>query len=136
VTSYSVVWTQVGGTNYHWQGKVPCVVNDDGDPMTVDEPLAVTSIAGWRTGTVTVKKGTTPSADAVAVDQIGDEDLVLQQLVAGTWVGVKTVACNGESAKVTFARQTQKGTFRYRLAVDGSDGTTGVTTSAFTLKVK
>ncbi|MCW2774562.1 MAG: hypothetical protein JWN91_2888 [Nocardioides sp.] len=136
VTSYSVVWTQVGGTNYHWQGKVPCIVNDDGDPMTVDEPLAVTSISGWRTGTVTVKKGATPSADAVAVDQIGDEDLVLQQLVAGTWVDVKTVACNGESAKVTFARQSQKGTFRYRLTVDGSDDTTGAATGAFTLKVK
>jgi hypothetical protein len=24
VTSYRVVWTQVGGTNYHWQGSVAC----------------------------------------------------------------------------------------------------------------
>jgi uncharacterized repeat protein (TIGR01451 family) len=136
ITSYSVVWTQVGGSNYHWQGKVPCVVNDDGDPMTVDEPLAVTSISGWRTGTVTVKKGATVSADAVDVDQIGDEDLVLQRLVAGAWVDVKAVACDGESALVTFGRQTQKGTFKYRLAVDGSDDITGATTTAFTLKVK
>jgi uncharacterized repeat protein (TIGR01451 family) len=136
ITSYRVVWTQVGGTNYHWQGNVRCLIDDDGDPTTVDDVLGVTTILGWRTSTVTVKKGATVTSDAVVVGQLGDEDLVLQRLSGSTWVDVKTVTVDDSAARVTFGRQTRKGTFKYRLAVDGSTEVTGATTSLFTVRVR
>ena len=136
VTTYSVVWTQVGGTNYHWQGNVKCLVNDDGDPATDDNVQGVTSIAGFRTGTITVAKGDTVSSDAVTVRQSGDEQLVLQRFQRGSWTDVKTVAVNDSSARVTFGRQTRKGTFKYRLAVTGSTEVTGATTKQFRVRVR
>nr|WP_246416096.1 hypothetical protein [Nocardioides luti] len=142
VTSYSVVWTQVGGTNYHWQGNVKCLIKDDGNPATADAPVGVTTVSGWRSSTVTVRKGQTVSADTVSVSQAGDQDLVLQVLRAGsargasTWQDVKTVATDGDTAKVTFGRQLRKGTFKYRLVVAGSDTVTGAATKSFTVKVK
>ncbi|MCW2791417.1 MAG: hypothetical protein JWO76_515, partial [Nocardioides sp.] len=136
VTTYSVVWTQVGGTNYHWQGNVRCLINDDGDPTTDESALGVTSIAGFRTGTLSVDKGDVLTADAVSVRQIGDEVLVLQRLSGATWTAVKTVAVADSSARVTFGRQTRAGTFKYRLAVAGSTEVTGATTKVFTVRVR
>lgn len=136
VTSYTVVWTQVGGTNYHWQGKVPCVINDDGDPATDDSALAVTSITGFRSGTVKVDKGDVVATDTVRVDQTGDEDLTLQKQVGRSWVDVKSVATNNGWARVNYGRQTQRGTFKYRLAVPGSTEITGACTSVLKLRVR
>ncbi|MFC4785264.1 DUF7507 domain-containing protein [Nocardioides sp. MAHUQ-72] len=137
VTSYSVVWTQVGGTNYHWQGTVRCLVTDDGDPATTDLPVGVTTIAGWRTSTVTVDKGNVVTSDAVSVQQADEEPLTLQRLTNGVWTDVRTVRSDEEgAARVTFGRQSRKGTFRYRLAVDGTDAVTGATTRAFTVRVR
>lgn len=137
VTSYAVVWTQVGGTNYHWQGSVPCRIGDDGDPTTDDLPLAVTSIDGWRAGTTTVRRGGVVSTDVVSVDQADRAPLTLQVERAGRWTDVRTVATSSRgTARVAFPRQTRRGTFHYRLAVPQDWTVTGTTTRPFTVRVR
>lgn len=135
LTSYAVSWVQVGGTNYHWQGSVKCVLSDDGDPSTLDVPLGVTQVDGFRTGKVKIAKGRAASADAVTVSQVGAEALVLQKRKRGSWVRVKAVASSvAGAAKVTFPRQKKRGKVVYRLAVSGSESVTGATTR--TVKVR
>lgn len=141
VTSYSVVWTQVAGTNYHWKGNVRCLLNDDGDPTTDDSPVGVTTIDGFRTGTMKVHKGDSVS-DVVSVSQLGSADLTLQTLSRGSargarhWHDVRTIATHGSTVRVNFGRQKHKGKFKYRLAAAASDGFTGATTRTFTIRVK
>ncbi|MGZ6745914.1 MAG: hypothetical protein ACXVD0_08390, partial [Nocardioides sp.] len=129
VTSYQVTWTQVGGTNYHWQGSVPCVIDANGAPQ------AVTQITGWRTSTVSVSRGSAASADSVNLAQADNAPVVLQSLVAGRWTTLRTVVTDAVDARVTFPTQTRTGTFQYRLAVPRTAGITGATTKAFTVRV-
>ena len=141
VTSFHVVWTQVGGTNYHWQGDVDCVLEDG-------TAKAVTDVAGFRTGTLTVGRGSSVASDTVVVDGSGYQDLALQvwdagaargtgARQAGAWKTVKAVATstNG-TARVTFPKLTRKGTYKFRLAVAGSGISTGDTTGTLTVRVR
>jgi hypothetical protein len=148
VTSYSVTWVQVGGTNYHWQGDVSCTLGSDGDPSTLDVPLAVTEVAGFRTGAVTVKRGSTVASDSVEVEQVGLQALTLQRYstaarsgiagrLAGTWTTVKTVPTSERgTARVTFPTLTKRGTYQFRLSVAGTECLTGDTTGTLTVRVR
>ncbi|MDO9495464.1 MAG: hypothetical protein Q7J48_07165 [Nocardioides sp.] len=145
VTEYTVVWTQVGGSNYHFgesfhnapvEAPVKCRINADGHPETYDVPLAVTDIEGFRTAAATVARGRAVAADVVAVSQPGLESLTLQKLRAGTWTNVRTQAVAASSTRVTFPKETRKGTFRYRLVLPGSESVTGDTTHAFSVRVR
>ena len=137
ISSYAVSWVQVGGTNYHWQGSVGCVLSDDGDPSTLDVPLAVTQVDGFRTGKVKIKKGRSAPADLVTLSQLGSERLDLQRRTSGSWVRVKTIPVTAEGqARVTFPRQKKKGKSVYRLAVSGSESITGVTTRTFVVRAR
>ena len=148
--SYHITWVQVGGTNYHWQGDLACVT--DGDPSTADTPLTETEVEGFRTGTTTINRGSAPGSDSVVVDGNDDQDLQLQVWTpdasrtaagaagaasAGHWSTVRTVSTTADgSARVTFPKLTKKGTFKYRLAVAGTDTTTGDTTGTLTVRVR
>ncbi|MFA6575774.1 MAG: hypothetical protein WCS84_10175, partial [Nocardioides sp.] len=145
VTEYAVVWTQVGGSNYHFgesfhnapvEAPVECRINADGDPETYDVPLAVTDIEGFRTAAATVARGRAVAADVVAVSQPGLESLTLQKLRAGTWTNVRTQAVAAGSTRVTFPKETRKGTFQYRLVLPGSESVTGDITHAFSVRVR
>ncbi|GCD90911.1 DUF11 domain-containing protein [Nocardioides sp. LS1] len=135
-TSYRVVWTQVAGTNYHWTGSVPCRINSDGDPTTDDQVQAVTQITGWRTSTVTIGRGSAPSADTVDLAQADGAPVVLQRLVSGRWTSVTTVTTDATDARVTFPKLTRAGTYKFRLAVPETQDITGATTGAFTVRVR
>lgn len=145
VTEYAVVWVQVGGSNYHFgesfhnapvEGPLKCRVNSDGDPETYDVPLAVTDITGFRTGTAKVAKGRAVAADVVAVAQPGLETLTLQKLRGTTWTHVKSQAVTSGSTRVTFPRETRRGTFRYRLVLPASESVTGDLTHAYSVRVR
>jgi hypothetical protein len=145
VTDYSVVWVQVGGSNYHFgesfhnapvESPVKCRINADGDPETYDVPLAVTDIDGFRSAAATVSRGRAVAADVVAVSQPGLETLTLQKLRAGTWTNVRSQAVTAGSTRVTFPKETRKGTFRYRLVLPGSESVTGDITHAFSVRVR
>jgi len=137
VTSYTVSWVQVAGTNYHWQGSVSCRLNTDGDATTFDMPTGVTEIEGWRTGRLTVARGQAAPADVVSVSQGGVEGLSLERLAGGTWSSVKSVAAiDTGNAKVTFPKQGRRGTFKYRLLIPGSESVTGGSTRVFTVRVR
>ncbi|MCW2766252.1 MAG: hypothetical protein JWO11_2211, partial [Nocardioides sp.] len=137
VTSYTVSWVQVGGSNYHWEGDVSCLINSDGDDQTLDAPLGVTEINGWRTSTVTINKGTAATADSVVVEQPGLQALTLQRLTQGAWQPVKTVVTTDSgNARVTFPRQQRRGTFTYRLAVSGTESVTGTASARFKVRVR
>ncbi|MDN4160378.1 hypothetical protein [Nocardioides abyssi] len=146
VTDYAVVWTQVGGSNYHYGEKfhqepakapLTCRINDDGDPETYDVPVAVSDIEGWRTSTMTVRKGAVAPAARVVVEQPGLQTVTLQRYRAGrSWSTVKTVTPGARTTTVTFPRETRKGTYRYRLVLPGTEFTTGATTKAFTVRVR
>ena len=64
LTTYHVVWVQVGGTNYHWQGDVSCVVEDG-------VAKAATEVQGFRTGSLTIDRGASVAADSVVVNGSG-----------------------------------------------------------------
>ena len=145
--SYAITWVQVGGTNYHWQGKVACAT--DGDPATADAPLNDTEVTGFRTGSITVGRGSTVSSDTVEVAGAGDADLELQVWTTtgsargaaagsvGHWATAKTVETTADgTARVTFPKLTKKGTYKFRLAVAGSASTTGDTTGTLKVRVR
>ncbi|MDP2772690.1 MAG: hypothetical protein Q8O61_03960 [Nocardioides sp.] len=145
VTEYAVVWTQVGGSNYHFgesfhnapvEEPVRCRISSDGDPDTYDVPRAVTDIEGFRTAKATVARGRAVAADVVAVSQPGLEALTLQKRRAGTWTNVRTQAVSGGSTRVTFPKEARRGTFRYRLVLPGSESVTGDLTHAFKVRVR
>jgi hypothetical protein len=137
VTAYSVRWVQVGGSNFHWEGDLSCRISSDGNSETLDAPLAVTEISGWRTSSVTVAKGSAATADSVVVEQPGLEDLELQRLTRGVWQPIKAVATSDfGAARVTFPRQPHRGTFKYRLAVAGTESVTGAVSAGFTVRVR
>ncbi|MGY2702314.1 hypothetical protein [Nocardioides sp. HB32] len=139
--SYDITWVQVGGTNYHWQGDVGCVLEDG-------VLKARTDVDGFRTGTLTVDQGSGIASDSVVVGQPGDEDLELQVWSAGsargtlarsvgTWTTVKAISVAGNgTARVTFPKLTKKGTYKFRLAVAGSAAATGDTTGTLTVRVR
>ncbi|GAA1132497.1 hypothetical protein [Nocardioides aquiterrae] len=130
VTSFHVVWTQVGGTNYHWQGDVSCVVEDG-------VAKAATAVQGFRTGTTTVGRGMAVAADTVAVAGAGYQDLVLETRDASGWTPVRTVSTDAAgTARVTFPKLTKKGTYQFRLAVAGSGISTGHRTGTLTVRVR
>lgn len=137
VSAYEVTWVQVGGTNYHWQGRVRCVLGDDGDPETLDVPLGVTQVAGFRTGRASVSRGRSAKADLVSVAQAGSESLVLQRRKKGSWVRVAQVATSADgTARVVYPRQNKRGKAKYRLVVSGSESVTGATTGTFVVRTR
>jgi hypothetical protein len=136
VASYAVTWVQVGGTNWHWQGDLKCRLGD-ADPSTFDVPQAVTEIDGWRTGSTTVSRGRAASADSIAVEQAGLAPVELQRLTNGSWVTVRTASISASGhARVTFPRETRRGTFSYRVQVSGAEAVTGDASATFTVRVR
>jgi hypothetical protein len=135
LASYDVVWVQVGGTNYHWQGDVACTT--DGDPTTPDVPQALTELSGFRSGTVTINRGSVVATDSVAVEQAGAQALTLEQFTDGTWQVARTIATNDRGdARVTFPRLSRKGTYRFRLTVSRTLSTSGATSAPLTVRVR
>jgi hypothetical protein len=139
--SYDITWVQVGGTNYHWQGDVGCVLENG-------VLKARTDVDGFRTGSLTINKGSSVSSDTVVVGQTGDQQLELQMLSGGSargglarsaasWRTVKAITVSDDgTARVTFPKLTKKGTYKFRLAVAGSDTATGGTTGTLTVRVR
>lgn len=146
VREYAVIWTQVAGSNYHYGEKfhqepakapLTCRINDDGDAETYDLPQAVSDIEGWRTSTLTVRKGATAPAARVTVEWHGLQAVALQRYQAGrSWSTVKQVTPGSRTTTVTFPKEKKKGTYRYRLVLPGTETTTGATTKAFTVRVR
>lgn len=142
LTAYDVVWVQVGGTNYHWQGRVACGSNAPApaapapaepapaapaDPAPADAAPAAPApaaaleahVTGFRTAAATVKRGAAPKADLISVSDATADTVQVQQLKKGTWVPTSeaTILANG-TAKVTFPKLTKKGTYKFRVVVD------------------
>ncbi|MGV3562002.1 MAG: hypothetical protein ACO1ON_01870 [Nocardioides sp.] len=132
VTSYAVVWTQVGGTNYHWQGAVECALGEPspttgarngyavvkpgtGGTGTVPGEPAADLVAGYRTGTTTLSRGQRLGADTIVVTGLEGRTLELQRLRKGAWSTVGTVATADGTATVTYPKQAKRGSVGYRL---------------------
>ena len=135
VSEYTVTWTQVGGSNYHWQGAVECalgevspetgtrngyaVVRTPGTPATpgtgtgTDAPDVV---EGYRTGRTKVSKGQRVGSDVVVVRGLEDGTVELQKKAKRGWKSIRTVTAKDGNAVVTYPKQRKKGTFSYRLA--------------------
>jgi hypothetical protein len=137
-TTYTVVWTQVAGTNYHWQGAVRCRVAGGAGSPTPEDTRALTQVAGWRTGSTTLDVGQAPGSDAVEVTQLGFQSLELEQRTAdGGWRWVKTVPVTDQgTASVVFPKITEKGVTAFRLRVDGSQDVTGATTAPYEVRAR
>lgn len=136
VTAYTVTWTQVGGTNYHWQGAVECALGEP-SPLTgtrngyavvapstedgaqPDDQPAADLVTGFRTGTTTLGRGQRLGADTILVTGLGGRTLELQRLRKGAWRTVRTVATSDGEATVTFPKQPRSGSVGYRLAAGG-----------------
>ncbi|MCW2772517.1 MAG: conserved repeat domain protein [Nocardioides sp.] len=137
-TTYTVVWTQVAGTNYHWQGAVRCGVAGGAGSPTPEDTRALTQVTGWRTGSTTLDVGQAPGSDAVEVTQLGFQSMELEQRTAdGGWRWVKTVPVTARgTASVVFPKITEKGVTAFRLRVDGSQDVTGATTAPFQVRAR
>ena len=123
LTEWTVEWTQVGGTNYHWEGNRTGVLQPDGSA------IEKTSIERWDTVAVTVRKGTAVPNDAIVVRSQGTSPVLLEKLVGGTWTYISTVTVNDQGgATVKFPVEEQKGQFQYRVRIAPTDGSTGSTT--------
>ncbi|GAA4696707.1 hypothetical protein [Nocardioides conyzicola] len=133
LTAYDVVWVQVGGTNYHWQGTVACGTSAPTPatpaPATPAPAAAVAEVLGFSTTTTVVRRGTAPQADWITVSATDADVVQVQQLNKGTWTSSRTAAVRADgTAKVTFPRLAKRGTYKFRVVVDG--------TATKTLKVK
>lgn len=135
VTAYTVTWTQVGGTNYHWQGAVECALGepspvtgtrngyavvkpgtgDDGDTGTTPDEPAADLVTGFRSGATTLGRGQRLGADTIVVSGLEGRTLELQRLKKGAWRTVRTVATADGEASVTFPKQPKIGSVGYRL---------------------
>ncbi|CAB4735024.1 unannotated protein [freshwater metagenome] len=136
VTAYSVRWVQVAGTNYHWEGDLACRIDTDGDASTLDVPRAVTKIAGFRTGTVTVAKGRSVTPDAIAISQAGTAPVELQRLTPLGWAVVSELSDTDGASSVAFPTQRKRGTFSYRLAAVGTGTVTGAVSPTLVVRVR
>lgn len=136
VASYAITWVQVGGTNYHWQGTVSCAT--DGDASTPDQPQLVTQINDFRTGTLSIRRGSTVPADTIEVEQANaGEPVTLEQYVAGTWTVARTFTTTGRgTTRVTFPRFTKRGSYTYRLTKSQTLTSTGDATDTLTIRVR
>lgn len=153
VTEYDVVWVQVGGTNYHWQGQAcsapaptapapadPAPADPapaapapaDAAPVAAPVPfLAAAEVSGFRIGTTSVKRGAAPKADWIAVAATDADVVQVQRLKKGTWTSSSTATIRSDgTAKVTYPRLTKRGTYKFRVVVDG------VATKPLTVKVR
>ena len=130
-----MVWTQVGGTNYHWQGAVECALGepspvtgtrngyavvkpgtgDGGDTGTAPDEPAADLVTGFRSGATTLGRGQRLGADTIVVSGLDGRTLELQRLQKGTWRTVRTVATTDGEASVTFPKQPKRGSVGYRL---------------------
>ena len=144
LAAYDIVWVQVGGTNHHWQGTVACGASAQTPaaqtPATQTPAVpasagpapavAVTQVSGFRTGAMVIKRGAAPKADWVVA--VTDSDTVqVQQLRKGAWKASSTSAIRADgTAKVTFPRLAKRGTYKFRVVVDG------VVTKPLTVKVR
>ena len=136
VASYSVTWVQVGGSNYHWQGTVPCAT--DGDAATPDQPQAVSQINDFHSGALTVRRGSTAPADTVEIEQASaGEPVALEQYVDGTWTVAKTFTTTSRgTTRVTYPRFTKRGSYIYRLTKSQTLTSTGDATDTLTIRVR
>jgi len=130
VTDYTVEWTQVAGTNYHWEGAVVCRIGSDGAPVTVSD------VNGFRAGTVTVKPGRAAPTDSITVSQLGFASIDLERRTAEGWRFVKTLADNGRTAKITYPRQRRKGVYTYRVVIDATDTVAGYVSPVLKVRVR
>ncbi|MDP3967024.1 MAG: hypothetical protein Q8Q02_01990 [Nocardioides sp.] len=132
LTSYAVEWVQVGGTNYHWEGRVRCLASS-GSAIT----RAVTGIAGWRGGVTRIRRGTAPRASVVTVDQPGLAPVVLQRRAPRRWVRVKQLRPNAAgTVRVVLPRQRKRGRKVFRVQVAGTESVTGATSKRFVVRVR
>ncbi len=127
VTAYTVTWTQVGGTNYHWQGAVECALGEPSPvtgtrngyavvkPGTAPGDPAADLVSGFRAGTTTLGRGQRLGADTIVVSGLEGRTLELQRLKKGAWRTVRTVATADGEASVTFPKQPKRGSVAYRL---------------------
>lgn len=142
VTAYRVVWVQVAGTNHHWQGSLGCGAWSSPDPAPAGRApagaaaaagapapaglvgpaasAAPARVSGFRSGGLAVRKGAAPQPDQVTVVDTDADVLRVQRLTRGSWTTTRTVpiAADG-SAKVTFPRLAKRGTYKFRVVVDG-----------------
>jgi hypothetical protein len=136
LTAYDVVWIQVGGTNYHWQGRVSCGASAPAPAALAPAalapaaaapapaaaaPAAATQVTGFRTAASTVKRGAAPKPDWIDVAGSDADTVSVQQLRKGVWrsTSTSTILADG-TAMVTFPRLTKKGTYHFRVVVDGT----------------
>lgn len=136
VTSYEVQWIQVAGTNYHWQGSLRCLLEEDGDVTTLDVPRAVTAIEDFDDAEVTLRRGESVAPAMVAVDQPGLSSVELQRLARGDWTTRTTLPADSGRVLVSFPQERRKGTYRYRLVVPGSESVTGAVSGVLKVTVR
>ena len=123
LTEWTAEWTQVAGTNYHWEGMRTCVLQPDGSA------LEKTSIERWDTVATTVRKGTAVANDAIVVRQAGMSPVLLEKLVGGVWTYVSTVTVGDNGgATVRFPVEDEKGQTAYRVRIAATETSTGFTT--------
>ncbi len=134
VSEYTVTWTQVGGSNYHWQGAVECalgevspetgtrngyaVVRTPGTPATPGTETGTDApdvVEGYRTGRTKVSKGQRVGSDIVVVRGLADGTVELQKQTKRGWKSIRTVTAKDGNAVVTYPKQRKKGKFSYRL---------------------
>ena len=138
VTSYRVVWTQVGGTNYHWQGNVAC--GADSTPPTTVPPAGpdaspAAEVLGFDTDDVTVRKGSSLATRMVQVR--GASGLALERLKHGSWSQVSHVSTDARGvARVVFPRLTKRGSYSFRLSVPSSHDAAGTCTGVLRVRVR
>jgi hypothetical protein len=135
VTEYTVTWTQVGGSNYHWQGAVECALGEVSPETGTRNGYAVVRtpstpgtdtgaedgsetpdvVEGYRTGRTTVSKGQRVGSDIVVVRGLDDCEVELQKQTKRGWKSIRTVTAKDGNAVVTYPKQRKKGTYSYRL---------------------
>jgi hypothetical protein len=136
LSAYDVVWVQVGGTNYHWQGTVACGTPTPAAPApapaapapaapapaaVAPAAVAAAEVSGFRARTETIKRGAAPRADWVTVTASGSDVVRLQQLTKGGWTVSSAAAIREDgTAKVTFPRLSKRGTYQFRVVIDGA----------------
>ncbi len=130
VTSYTVEWTQVAGTNYHWEGAVDCRLDASG------EAFALADVRGFAAKPVVVAQGRTAQPDTIMVDQLGFASVDLERKTTDGWRFVKTLVDNGRTAKITYPRLRQPGTYKFRLVIDATDTVVGYVSPVLKVKVR
>ena len=140
VTSYRVVWTQVGGTNYHWQGNVVC--GADSTPPTTGPTTgprcrsdAVARGPRFRHRRRHGPQGQLPrDAHGPGPRRLRPRARAAQARVV---VQVSHVSTDGRGvARVVFPRLAKRGNYSFRLSVPSSHDAAGTCTGVLRVRVR